>query len=157
MKTDLSFCKTGNKNVQLVLQHCWKTSWIAILRVLPPTFKPVNNLICYKTGFLWVVERAPSLFNLFCTSVAGQVAWCLLPVLPYFNSIVKVILLTLGFPNSFLYFLHPSSVPFALVVLAGDWTWKRRRACFCYLDYLINTQSLFIFIVLSAVFWAVGC
>ena len=35
-------------------------------------------------------------------------------------------------------------MPSALVVLAGDWTWKRRRACFCYLDYLINTQSLYI-------------
>ena len=29
--------KTGDKNVQLVLQHCCKTSWKAMLRVLPPT------------------------------------------------------------------------------------------------------------------------
>ena len=29
--------KRATKNVQLVLQHCCKTSWIAMLRVLPPT------------------------------------------------------------------------------------------------------------------------
>ena len=29
--------KTGDKNVQLVLQHYRKTSWKAMLRVLPPT------------------------------------------------------------------------------------------------------------------------
>ena len=28
-----------------------------MLHVLPPTFKPVNNLICYQTGFKWVVKR----------------------------------------------------------------------------------------------------
>ena len=38
--------------MQLVLQHCCKTSWIAMLRVLPLTFKPVNNLICCKTGLM---------------------------------------------------------------------------------------------------------
>jgi len=40
-----------------------------MLRVLPPTFKPVNNLICCKTG-----SGATSLFNLFCSNVARQVA-----------------------------------------------------------------------------------
>ena len=38
---NLSYDKTGNKNKQLVLQHCCKTSWKATLRVLPATFKPV--------------------------------------------------------------------------------------------------------------------
>ena len=37
--------KTGNINVQLVLQHCCKTSWIAMLRVLPPKIKPVLQQI----------------------------------------------------------------------------------------------------------------
>ena len=32
--------KTGDKNVQLVLQHCWKTSSKAMMCVLPPTLKP---------------------------------------------------------------------------------------------------------------------
>ena len=32
--------KTGGKNVQLVLQHCWKTSSKAMMCVLPPTLKP---------------------------------------------------------------------------------------------------------------------
>ena len=31
----------GNKKLQLVLQHCCQTSWIAILHVLLVTFKPV--------------------------------------------------------------------------------------------------------------------
>ena len=77
--------KRATKNVQLVLQHCCKTSWIAMLRVLPPTFKPVNNLICCKTGFMWVVKRAISLFNLFYSNVAKQVARFLLSVFPYLS------------------------------------------------------------------------
>ena len=36
---------TGSKNVQFVFQHCCKTSWIAMLRVSPPTFKPVSQQI----------------------------------------------------------------------------------------------------------------
>ena len=54
-----------------------------MLRVLPPTFKPVNNLICCKTGLVWVVKRITSLFNSFCSNVAKQVARFLLLVLPY--------------------------------------------------------------------------
>ena len=53
-----------------------------MLRVLPPKFKPVNNLICCKTGFMWMVKRATSLFNSFCSNVAKQVARFLLPVFP---------------------------------------------------------------------------
>ena len=34
-----------------------------MLRVLPPTLKPVNNLICCKRSLIWVVKRATSLFN----------------------------------------------------------------------------------------------
>ena len=34
-----------------------------MLRVLPPTLKSVNNLICSKRGLIWVVKRAQSLFN----------------------------------------------------------------------------------------------
>ena len=157
MKTDLSFGKTGKKNVQLVLQHCCKTSWIAILRVLPPTFKPVNNLICCKTGFLWVVKRAQSLFNWSCSNVAGQVACS------FFGPFYRTLILLLELFSSHLASQIPSSVSSSFICalcfscFSGDWTWKRRRACFCYLDYLINTQSLFIFIVLSSVFWAVGC
>ena len=37
--------KTGSKNVQLVLQYCCQTSWKAVLRVLPPTFKPILRQI----------------------------------------------------------------------------------------------------------------
>ena len=56
-------------NIQLVLQHCCK----AMLYVLLPTFKSVNNLIYCKTGLMWVVKCAASLFNSFCSNVAGQV------------------------------------------------------------------------------------
>ena len=59
--------KRATQNVQLVLQHCCKTSWIAMLRVLPPMFKPVNNLICCKTFV------ATSLSNSFRSNVARQV------------------------------------------------------------------------------------
>ena len=38
---DLSYAKSGNKNVQLVLQHCREPFWNTELHVLPPTFKPV--------------------------------------------------------------------------------------------------------------------
>ena len=48
----------------------------------------VNNLICCKTGLMWVVKRATSLFNSFCSNVARQVARFLLPVFPYLKHIV---------------------------------------------------------------------
>ena len=34
----------------LVLQHCCKTSWIAMLRVLPTTFKPVLQQVKLLTS-----------------------------------------------------------------------------------------------------------
>ena len=75
--------KQATKNTQILLQHCWKTSWKAMLHVLPPTFKPVNNLICCKTGLIWLVKRVTSLCNSFCCNFAKQVACFLLPVFPY--------------------------------------------------------------------------
>ena len=36
-----------------------------MLRVLPLTFKPVNNLICCKTGLMWVVKRTSIAIQLF--------------------------------------------------------------------------------------------
>ena len=42
----------GNKNVQLVLHHCCKPSWKAMLHVLPPTFKPFSPQI--KVTASWV-------------------------------------------------------------------------------------------------------
>ena len=41
--------------MQLVLQRCCRK---AMLHVLPPTFKPVNNIICCKTGLMWVNATA---------------------------------------------------------------------------------------------------
>ena len=56
-----------------------------MLRVLPLMFKPIKNLICCNTGLMWVVNRATSLFNSFCSNVARQVARFLFPVFPYFK------------------------------------------------------------------------
>ena len=58
-----------------------------MLRVLPPTFKPVFQQIRLLTGLMWVVKRATSLFNSFCSNVAKQVARFLLPVLPKLSTI----------------------------------------------------------------------
>ena len=75
--------KRATKYVQLVLQHCCKPSWIAMLRVLPPMFDPVLQEIRMQGLFSWVVKRATSLFNSFCSHVAKQIERFLLPVLPY--------------------------------------------------------------------------
>ena len=36
VKFHLSFGKTGDKNVQLLLQHCYKSSGKAVMQVSPP-------------------------------------------------------------------------------------------------------------------------
>ena len=89
----LSFKLNGQQklNVQPVLQHWCKTSWIAMLRVSPHTFKPVNNLICYKTGLMWVIKRATLLFNSFCSTIARKVACFLLPVLRTYSSFLWLV------------------------------------------------------------------
>ena len=40
----LSFGKASDKNMQLVLQHCSKKSWKAMLHVLPPTWPKKCNI-----------------------------------------------------------------------------------------------------------------
>ena len=68
-----------------------------MLHTLPPTFKPVNNLVCCKTGLTWMVKCITSLFNSFCGNVARQVACFLLPVFPYLKKLLylfKVVLST---------------------------------------------------------------
>ena len=66
--------KRATKNIQLVMQHYCKTSWKAMLCVLPLSSKPVNNLICCRTGLMWVVKRGTWPRNSFCSNVANQVA-----------------------------------------------------------------------------------
>ena len=69
-KIPSSYSKVGDKNVQLVLQHCCKMSWIAMLCVLPPSFKPVLEQIrllqvarvltpdwINYTGVTWLVAK----------------------------------------------------------------------------------------------------
>ena len=64
---------------------CHSAAKLAMLPVLSLTLKPVSNLICCKTGLMWVVKRATSLFNSFCSNVARQGARFMLPVFPYLN------------------------------------------------------------------------
>ena len=54
--------KTGNKHLQLVLQHCCKTSWKTTLRVLPPMFQPVLQQI----KLLQKVESSLTFCNKIC-------------------------------------------------------------------------------------------
>ena len=89
---NVSFCKTGDKNVQLVSPHCCKTSWKATVRVWPLTFKPVrpvNNLIFCKTGLMWLRKSATLLFKSFRSNVARQVACVLLPFFLYLDFCLK--------------------------------------------------------------------
>ena len=66
--------KRAAKNVQLVLKYCCKTSWIAIMRVLPHKFELVLQQLRLQ-GFISRGEkRATSLFNSFWSKVAKQVA-----------------------------------------------------------------------------------
>ena len=53
--------KTGNINEQLVLQHCSKTSWNAMMRVLPPTSQTclaTNQVVASCETFLQKVESS---------------------------------------------------------------------------------------------------
>ena len=59
----------------------FKTSCIAMLRVLPPTKKNLATLFVARQVRTWVEKRATSLYNSFGNNVARQVARFLLPVL----------------------------------------------------------------------------
>ena len=69
------------KNAQPFLQHCCKTSSIAMLCVLPPTKTNLATWFVARQVRTWVVKRATSVFNSFCSNVAKRVARFLLPVL----------------------------------------------------------------------------
>ena len=62
---------TGSNGMKFRLA---KLEWKSVLRVLPPTSKPVNNLICYKIGLMWEVLKTRKVaLNSFCCNVARQV------------------------------------------------------------------------------------
>ena len=69
--------------MQFVLQHCWKASWKALLRILPATFKPVKDLICGKTGLNLGVKNRNIAIQLVCNNAIRHFAWFLLSVYPY--------------------------------------------------------------------------
>ena len=68
---DLRYGETGSKKRAAVLQHYCKTSWIAMLRILPPTFIAVLQLLdCCR--FLKVFAGC----NKICTSCAFSNLLC---------------------------------------------------------------------------------
>ena len=69
--------------MQFVLQHCWKTSGKALLRVLSATFKPVKKLICGKAGLNLVFKKCDIAIQLVCNNAIRQFACFLLPFYPY--------------------------------------------------------------------------
>ena len=46
--------KRATKNVKLVLQHCCKTSWIAMLRVYHPLSNLLTTWFVAKEGLMWL-------------------------------------------------------------------------------------------------------
>ena len=71
----LSYGQTGSKNVQLVLQHCVETSWIAMFSVLPPT-----NQACLATNLSGKTRSIA--FKLALEQFCKTIKAFLLPVLP---------------------------------------------------------------------------
>ena len=62
--------KRATKNLQLVLQHCCKKIWIAMLLVLPPTNEYHAPWTVARQVRTWVAKRAISLLNSFCRNFA---------------------------------------------------------------------------------------
>ena len=79
----LRYGKTGNKKRATCFATLLRNELNSDVTRFTTLIKPVNNLICCKTGFIWVVKRATSLFNWFCSNVTKQVGRFLLPVFPY--------------------------------------------------------------------------
>ena len=75
----------GNKKHATSFATCCRTSWIAMLHILPSTFEPFLLQIRLQGLFSWVVKCTTSLFNSFCSKVTKQVAHFLLPIVPYLN------------------------------------------------------------------------
>ena len=83
--------KTGNKKRASCLATLLQNKLNSDVGVLPLTFKPVNKLICCKTGLMWVVKRqhcysncsAAMLQDKFTHFVARFYAPCLQPSVTY--------------------------------------------------------------------------
>ena len=55
-----------------------------MLHLFQPTFKPVDNLICCKTGLMWVIKFATSLYSTPILAILqDKLRVFLLPVFPY--------------------------------------------------------------------------
>ena len=55
-----------------------------MLHLFQPTFKPVDNLICCKTGMMWVIKPATSLYSTpVLAMLQDKLRVFLLPVFPY--------------------------------------------------------------------------
>ena len=87
--------KRAIENVQLVLRLCCKTSElnsdVARSQVLPATKTNLATLFGARQVWTWVVKRATSLFNWFCSNVACKTSSTSLPVLPYLKSMREIV------------------------------------------------------------------
>ena len=82
MCSDLRHSKKSNKKVQLVLQQCYKTSWIAMLRALPPITNKVARyfLVGGKTRNIDIQLVLQQCCKSSCTFVVARFTapswWC---------------------------------------------------------------------------------
>ena len=70
---NLRYVKTGSKNVQLVSQHCWETSRIAMFCVFPPTNQTclaANQVVAGCEELLQKAERSSTFCNKVCICCA---------------------------------------------------------------------------------------
>ena len=75
--------KRAAKQVQPVLQHCCKTSWLAMLRALPPTFKFDWQQIRLRGFFTWVAKRHHRYSTRFAAKSQDRLHVFVLAILPY--------------------------------------------------------------------------
>ena len=78
--------------VSLVAKQIWKRASGTTLYILRKLWSTCNNLVVTKQQWTWVVKRATSLFNSFCSNVAKQRNVFLLSVLPYLWSLPQPVM-----------------------------------------------------------------
>jgi len=90
-------CETATENVRVVRKNGQQKTATCFATLLQNELnsdvahftthiKPFLQQIRLLKGLMWVVKRATSLFNSFCSNVARQVARFLLPVFPYLKT-----------------------------------------------------------------------
>ena len=127
------FCKWGNKNVQLVAQHCCKISCKAILRV----YHPRSNLSCNKSG-CWKLrkvvaesESGSTFDNKICTCFA------------FFRSLPNLFCSKWRNPTSFnpIRSQYSPNLQQRLFTWKQVWTWVIKRATLLFNTFCMNVAK----------------